>query len=237
MKFVVTEYGSGTEILAFPDHYVAIAVTVDDTGIVADANGKKIVPKGTIVGGTTGSTMADDTIPVAEKNTASVYDTVTLDPAGNNNNIVVTAKAVGDTGLSIALVDPAGNDKALAVSVANKVISVSLATSGAGAITSTAAQVMAAINGNPDANELVVASLAVNNDGTGVVTAINETALAGGTVGTATEAEGVLLNDVDVTYGKASGAMVIHGFIKNGKLPAAPKAEAVAVLKGIWFVD
>jgi len=49
-KFVVNDYGNKKEILKFPDHYVAVAVTVDDKGVVAE-NGKKIVPAGTIVGG------------------------------------------------------------------------------------------------------------------------------------------------------------------------------------------
>jgi len=126
LKFTQTDFTGTKEILKFPDHYVAVAVTVSDAGIVANADGKKIVPKGTIVGGTTGSTLADDTIPVAEKNTQSVD---------------------------------------------------------------------------------------------------------------ATSAEGVLLNDVDVTYGPASGAMVIHGYIDTNKLPAAPAAEAVTALKMIQFID
>ncbi|MCC8435472.1 hypothetical protein HP567_013045 [Brevibacillus sp. M2.1A] len=57
-KFVKTQYGTPKQILKFPDHYVALAVTVDNTGIVAGADGKKIVPAGTIVGG---GFLADDT--------------------------------------------------------------------------------------------------------------------------------------------------------------------------------
>lgn len=116
-KFVVTNYGNKKEILKFGDHYVSVAVTVDDTGIVANADGKKIVPAGTIVGG---GVLADPTKKVSEKNTA--------------------------------------------------------------------------------------------------------------------DAEGVLLNDVDVTYGPAPGAMVIHGFIDLNKLPAAPAAEAVTALNQIFFM-
>ena len=126
MKFTQTDFTGTKEILKFPDHYVAIAVTVDDTGITPNADGKKIVPKGTIMGGTTGSTLADDTIPVAEKNTQGV-----------------------------------------------------------------------------DADS----------------------------------AEGVLFNDVDVTYGPASGAMIIHGFIDLNKLPAAPAAAAVTAMKMVQFID
>ncbi|MEK4825133.1 hypothetical protein NSS71_11290 [Niallia sp. FSL W8-0951] len=50
-KFVTTSYTNKKEILKFPDHYVNVAVTVSDTGVTANSDGKKIVPAGTIVGG------------------------------------------------------------------------------------------------------------------------------------------------------------------------------------------
>lgn len=58
---------------------------------------------------------------------------------------------------------------------------------------------------------------------------------ATGTVGAGVDAEGVLLYDVDVTYGPATGSMVIHGFVKTSKLPEAPVADAKAALKQITF--
>lgn len=116
-KFVQTDYGNKKEILKFPDHYVALAITVDDAGITPGADGKKIVPAGTIMGGG-------------------------------------------------VLSDP----EALAVP---------------------------------------------KNDA---------------------EAEGVLLNDVDVTYGPAPGALVIHGFVDSSKLPEAPAEDAKAALKQITFI-
>lgn len=116
-KFLVEEYGTKKQILKFPDHYVALAVTVDDTGITPDENGKKIVPAGTIVGG---GFIADDTKMAVKSN---------------------------------------------------------------------------------DEN-----------------------------------AEGVLLNDVDVTYGPAGGAVIIHGFIALDKLPEAPTAEAITALNMIKFI-
>ena len=118
-KFVETQYTNRTEILKFPDHYVALAVTVDDTGIEFNADGKKVVPAGTIVGG---GALADPTAKVSEKN-----------------------------------------------------------------------------------DEL-----------------------------TGKDAEGVLLNDVDVTHGSAPGAMVIHGFIDLNKLPTAP--DATVSIPGITFL-
>ncbi|MGG3642029.1 hypothetical protein ABES38_11735 [Bacillus gobiensis] len=51
MKFVERTFTNKKEILKFPDHYVNVAVTVSDAGVTADADGKKIVPAGTIIGG------------------------------------------------------------------------------------------------------------------------------------------------------------------------------------------
>lgn len=56
------------------------------------------------------------------------------------------------------------------------------------------------------------------------------------TTGTS-NADGVLLNDVDVTYGPAPGALIIHGFIALNKVPAAPTPEEKAALKQITFIE
>jgi hypothetical protein len=125
MKFVSTDFGNKKEILYFPEHFVALAVMVSDTGIVANADGKKIVLAGTIVGGAANPVLANISEPVTKKNTQ------------------------GSTGSA---------------------------------------------------------------------------------------AEGVLLNDVDVTYGPASGAMVLHGYINLNKLPEAPCVDAVTALKQITFI-
>ncbi len=124
-KFVETTFTNKKEILKFPDHYVAVAVTVDDEGITANEDGKKIVSAGTIVGGKTKVVLENLDEPVQKKNTQ-----------GTDANL----------------------------------------------------------------------------------------------------AEGVLFHDVDVTYGAASGAMLIHGFIAMDKLPEAPAADAVAALKQIQFI-
>ncbi len=126
MKFIQTDYLNTTTVLKFPDHFVAIPVTVDDTGIVADADGKKIVPAGTNIGGVSGSCLEDDSQLVCEKNADGVA----------------------------------------------------------------------------------------------------------GAAGAAVDAEGVLINNVDVTYGPASGSMLIHGFIDLNKLPEAPHANAIKAMAG-----
>ncbi len=119
-KYVETEYLNRKEILKFPDHYVALAVMVSDEGVSTNADGKKIVPAGTIVGGAT-------------------------KPVLDNRDELVTEK----------------------------------------------------------------------NDA---------------------DAEGVLLNDVDVTYGPAPGAMILHGFVATDKLPDEPTADAKGALPMIKFI-
>ncbi|QVY60940.1 hypothetical protein [Cytobacillus gottheilii] len=52
----------------------------------------------------------------------------------------------------------------------------------------------------------------------------------------ASNAEGILFNDVDVTYGPAPGAALIHGFVALDKLPAQPTAEEIAALKQVTFL-
>lgn len=101
---------------------------------------------------------------------------------GSNNAIRWTADEPGEAGedIRVALVDPAANSQALAVDVDGDDITVSLATDGAGAIVSTAAQVIAAVNEHDTASQLVTAANAGVSNGTGVVTAVGLTPLAGG---------------------------------------------------------
>lgn len=47
---------------------------------------------------------------------------------------------------------------------------------------------------------------------------------------------GVVFNDIDVTNGDATGALLIHGFVKTAAIPAAPTAEAKTALKQIEFL-
>lgn len=130
-KFTETQYTNKKEILKFSNHHVQLAITVSDSGITADSDGKKIVPAGTIVGGSGGFILSDDTKLAVVKNTQG-----------------------GATG-----------------------------TAGAGV-----------------------------------------------------DAEGILLDDVDVTYGPKEGAMVIHGFVKLSALPTAPCADAIKALNMIKFI-
>jgi hypothetical protein len=88
--------------------------------------------------------------------------------------VVLTSKSFGQNGgnsQSIQLLNPNAGNSPLTVSVADKAIAVRLATGDTGAITSTAAQVVAAINASADASALMKAETYRNNAGTGIVTA------------------------------------------------------------------
>lgn len=87
----------------------------------------------------------------------------------SNNTVTVTAVTPGRAGnaISVQLQKPSANDAALSVSVAGNAITVSLATGATGLVTSTAAQVIAAINGHAPAAALVTAS-GGTGDGSGL---------------------------------------------------------------------
>ena len=51
MDLKTTSYGAAKDILYLLDDYTAITVNVSATGVTAGADGKKIVPAGTVIGG------------------------------------------------------------------------------------------------------------------------------------------------------------------------------------------
>ncbi len=131
--------------------------------------------------------------------------------------IAITAARAGAPGnaVSVALVDPGANDAALAVAVAGQAITVSLATSNAGAVTSTAAEVVDAINGSADAAALATAGLAPDGAPATVVAAVAATHLAGGAEQTAYAAGADYTVDVDagVVTREAAGAIAANAAV------------------------
>lgn len=97
----------------------------------------------------------------------------------------ITAKTGGVAGNSISYGETAtGASAVLAVSVSGTTITVALATDTTGVVTSTANQVIAAINGHAGAAALVTASLPADSTGAAVVAASAAAALTGGVNGT-----------------------------------------------------
>ena len=113
---------------------------------------------------------------------AGVAAEATLRPIAENADIVFTAAAVGTGGNSIRVryVDPGSNSASLSVSVTDQDITVTLATDAEGAITSTATEIVTAIDASAEATALVTVALDAGNDGTGIDNAIDWTTLAGG---------------------------------------------------------
>ena len=108
--------------------------------------------------------------------------TLSTNLAGNDNDLTFTAKLKGHFGntIKVAYVDPDAANAKLAVTVSGTTITVSLATAANKAITSTAANVKAAIEAVPAAAALVTVANVASNSGEGVVAAMAATALANG---------------------------------------------------------
>ena len=214
-KFEVTEYGNKLEILKFPDHYVAIPVTVDATGVSA-VNGKKIVPAGTIVGGTDASIL-DDPEELAVKGYTAGTKASVATGTGQDYKITWTARRVGAAGNSISVTITGSADASLGVAVSGKDITITLEKDSS--IKSTVDEVIAAVAAHPVAGKLVV-GVGEAGKGDTIMAAASKASLANGADSVPAIIDGVLLNDVDVTYGDAPGAMLIHGFVDATKLPS-----------------
>lgn len=99
----------------------------------------------------------------------------------DDNTLYVTSKAYGSEGgndISVTLANPGSANAPLSVSVDGKSVVVDLATDDSGQVTSTAAQVVTALNA--DAAKLLTASTYRGNAGSGVVAAAPATMLTDG---------------------------------------------------------
>ena len=137
---------------------------------------------------TTSATCDNGTIVVNLATADDVAASLTTSLTGEDNDLILEAVTPGTGGNSItlALVDPGGNDQALAVTVTSNDIVVDLATNGSGDITTTAHQLKLALEADNDAADLVNVFFPSGTAGSGVVTALSETSLADGANGEAT---------------------------------------------------
>lgn len=99
----------------------------------------------------------------------------------NNSNLRFEAVQAGPDGndVTITLVDPNSNGASLSVSASGNDVTVNLATDGSGNITTTADDIVTAIEGNTAASA-VIKAVQVQGDGSGVVEALSQTSLSGG---------------------------------------------------------
>ena len=126
------------------------------------------------------STAVIGMVATAPDAAAGVAASLFVDFAATGSGVTYTSAAAGTNGngIRVRYLDPAANSATLAVTVAGNDITVSLATDATGVITSTAAEVATAVNGEPDAAALVTA--AEDGSGAGVVAALGYQNLAGG---------------------------------------------------------
>jgi hypothetical protein len=136
---------------------------------------------------------------------------------GNNNALTYTVDVAGVNGNDyfVELVDPGANDQALAVSVKGQRITVSLATGAGGAITSTGAEVFAAVN--TAAGGVTVTHTGASTGAAAVVAA--EVNLAGGVAAGVASLAGVA-SSLDVAVESASRTLyaTVTGAIPVGKI-------------------
>lgn len=107
---------------------------------------------------------------------------LTTSLTGSDNDLVFTSLLYGAAGnaITVEYVDPGENDASLSIEVNGTAIVVNLATDSGGLITSTAAEITTAIEADAAADALVSVANSGGDDGSGVVTALAETALADG---------------------------------------------------------
>lgn len=153
----------------------------------ADGNKTFKVPEGAAFSVFAVGDFGSGTLSVqASTSAAKAQAALTTSLTGDDNDLVITRIIAGEAGnaVTVEFADPSANDAALSVAVTPAAIVVNLATDSEGTITSTAAEVAAALAADPVFAQHFTVANADSNDGSGVVTALAETNLTGGTEGT-----------------------------------------------------
>ena len=141
----------------------------------------------------------------ADKHWWDTRATLTTDLAGDDNDLVYTAKQGGDAGEWVSIEYLTGSGKTLGTTVSGDDITVQLGTDGGGTVTSTAAQVRANVLACEDAMRLLDSvEFAAANDGTGLPTVMGHTHLSGG-----------LASDY-ITSLVAGGDLIIKAYTDDG---------------------
>lgn len=232
--------------------YVRGGITLDHLAVLPDPlTGLKRLAAGTVVGRLGNGKYSAYAAGAAA--VPGVASTVTLKASGTGarDDIVITAKQTGADGdkIKIQLVNPDAASASLKVAVETDVIRVYLATDGTKAITSTIAEVIAAINATLYVKDIVTAALAEGSAGDDVVIAVAATALAGGVNGTPAGPANVvprylLADDVVFTTFTSSGGAthadqvvtaIDQARVIEARLPVPPDAYVKASLPGITW--
>lgn len=234
--------------------YIRGAVTLSEAAVAVNpVTGIKSLPAGTIIGRNPGTGLYEPYVPGAPA-VPGAAATVTLKASagGVRDDIVITARQAGAAGnaIKVQIVAPDAANAVLKVATENDVIQVSVATDAAKAITSTIAQVIAAINAALFIKDLVVAAPAAGTTDTDVVIAVAATPLAGGldplpagapnVVPSAILADHVTFTSCAPGVGMAHADQVIRAIdqarVIEARLPMPVDAFTKASLTGITWV-
>jgi phage tail sheath protein FI len=159
--------------------------------------------------GLVGAGASDETLASIEigASNAKLKFTGAAESGANGNSYTVRA------------IKPGTNNASLSVSVSETAITINLATDGSAVATSTAAQVLAAVNASSAAAALVTASLGTGSSGVSVYAAHSATNLAGGVDGTFPLDTPVLVTSptgLDAKFGASSYlAMALEAIYKQ----------------------
>lgn len=161
--------------------------------------------------------------------------------AGTDEDLIFRARRAGVLGnnITVAYIDPLANDQELSIEVVGTNIIVNLATDPAGLITSTAAEIQAALDADPGANSLLYAVLASGNDGTGVVTAMAATPLTGGSDLLTETFVGAMTAETVVNMSLTASPLTAHvtGTQPRDKVVSGGTFQIVAGLKEITLAN
>jgi hypothetical protein len=136
---------------------------------------------------TAGETIGQGDVITLRRDASNVLKAFKASAAGSDNyisgtlvvaDLTFTAVTPSGNNISVVYINPQVINAALSVSATGNAISISLATDGSGAITSTASQINTAVNSSPSASALV--SSAVTGTGSTIQTAHTAAFLSGG---------------------------------------------------------
>lgn len=209
----------------------AITWTAKVAGLIGNSTKIKIEDTG-VNGQALDVVIDDDAIVVKAARGAGVAAFLDTGVVGNNNAVTFTAKVAGvaGNGIKVSLIDPAGNNQPLEVKLVNNEIRIMLATSGVGAITTTGAQAIAAVNSALVVKDLVVASNTGASTGAAAVVAVAATALATGADGVITSTAAEVIAAVNAHLTAKTLVTAANQGVSTGA--AAVAAVAITPLAG-----
>lgn len=192
-------------------------IAINPDGVMT-VTGEILVKNGGRISAEPGGVIADNLAELTPKKGLAAALTTALGVA--QAEAVFTAKTRGVAGndITIEYVDPEEANAAVSVEVAGNAIKVNLVPGDGGAITTTANDIIAAFADNA----LVTVAKKAGNDGSGVVTAMATTALAGGQDATPARKGDmffdatniyIAIDDVGITDDGANWRKVAHGAI------------------------